>query len=184
LLQSPAGELVKSMEDLERMVALQMRVEAGQSAKDFDASLARAQAEVGDVAANKKDARLGHAYADLAAVSEAVDPALRRNGFVLRFDSEASPLGMSHIRVVAVLSRDGIERRSVLDTPIETTGPSHTSVRMRRIFMLSSVMKKLLFQSIGALNAPSKRAASEVSSNGHKRSAFVRRARARSARVG
>ena len=32
---------------------------------------------------------------------------------------------------------------------------SQTSVRMRRIFMLSSVMKKLLFHSIGALNFPS-----------------------------
>jgi hypothetical protein len=32
---------------------------------------------------------------------------------------------------------------------------SQTSVSTRRIFMLSSVMKKLLFQSIGALNFPS-----------------------------
>src|SRR4029077_17810515 len=61
---------------------------------------------------------------------------------------------------------------------------SHTSVRTRRIFMLSRVMKKLLFQSIGALNAPSERAASGTSSNEKKRSAFVLRARASSACVG
>ncbi len=50
--------------------------------------------------------------------------------------------------------------------------------------MLSSVMKKLLFHSIGALNFPSYSAALGTSSNETKRSAFVFRARASSACVG
>src|ERR1700738_5541117 len=80
--------------------------------------------------------------------------------------------------------------QGVLDNVIaQRPGPnlksgSHTSVRTRRIFMLSLVMKKLLFHSMGALNLPSYEAAAGISSNQKNPSALVRRARLISVWVG
>src|SRR6266567_1102853 len=61
---------------------------------------------------------------------------------------------------------------------------NHTSARMRRIFIDSGVMKKLLFHRIGALKPPSYSAAPGTSWKKKKRSALVLRARSISARLG
>ena len=61
---------------------------------------------------------------------------------------------------------------------------SQTSVSRRRMRIASPVMKKLLFQSIGALNAPAYRPCSGCTSYQNARSPLVPRAAARSAGSG
>src|SRR5262249_48680118 len=102
-----------------------------------------------------------------------------------RIEKSSLHSAMSARFLVTVSQYQGVFASAIAHRP----GPnlksgSQTSVRTRRIFILSSVIKKLLFHSIGALNLPSLRALPGTWSNQKRRSVLVLTDRFSSACVG
>lgn len=107
-----------SMELIERLMALQERVEANQARKEFDAAIADAKAEISPVVRNAK----GHnekRYADFAAIARAVDPVISKFGLSYRFRTAQA----DRISVTCVLShKAGHFEETTLAGPPDTTG--------------------------------------------------------------
>ena len=87
----------------------------------FDQDFAALQAELGPVAANSYDQQKRRAYADINALIAVVGPACAARGFALSFDTLPS-IAPATVRVVAKLMRNGIERTSTVDAPMDGAG--------------------------------------------------------------
>jgi len=117
---APAGDMTHLMEvalqsgnvdALERLVALQERVEARNAARTFHRELAAAKAEFPEI---KKTYGGPHStkvggitkgnYAPLDEIRRAVEPALTRHGFSFRWDREPGEPGQ--VTIVCVLSHE------------------------------------------------------------------------------
>jgi hypothetical protein len=107
-----------SMEMIERLMALQERMDARQSRKEFDAAIAEAKAEIEPVVRNAK----GHndkKYADFAAIARAVDPVISRFGLSYRFRTTQA----ERISVTCILShKSGHSEETTLSGLPDSTG--------------------------------------------------------------
>lgn len=107
-----------SMEMIERLMALQERMEARQARKDFDAAIADAKAEIEPVVRNAK----GHndkKYADFAAIARAVDPVISKYGLSYRFRTSQA----DRINVTCILShKSGHSEETTLSGMPDTSG--------------------------------------------------------------
>lgn len=106
------------VETLGKLMDLQERWEKNQAAKEFNAAISAAKAEIKPIARNKE----GHnskRYADMAATATAVDPILSKHGLGYRYRSTQS----ERITVTCVLfHRAGHQEETTLSGPADTTG--------------------------------------------------------------
>jgi hypothetical protein len=111
------------VEKLERLLSMQERVLAREAEQAFNAALKAAQDEIQPVIKNKVNPDTKSKYADLVAVSDAIDPIMRQHGFSSSYGTADCPLD-GHYRVTCLLSHvAGHSRQYQADVPIDNTGP-------------------------------------------------------------
>jgi hypothetical protein len=114
------------VDKLERLLAMQERVLEREAEREFNVSLKAAQEEIYPILRNKTNSSTNSKYADLEAVSEAIDPVFRRHGFSSSFGTADCPLP-SHYRVTCRLSHiGGAHRDYQADVPADTAGVKGT----------------------------------------------------------
>jgi hypothetical protein len=110
------------VDKLERLLAMQERVLEREAERVFNVSLKDAQDEIHPILRNKTNSSTNSKYADLEAVSDAVDPVFRRHGFSMSFGTADCPYP-NHYRVTCRLSHVGGHHRDYqADVPADTTG--------------------------------------------------------------
>jgi hypothetical protein len=119
------------VDKLERLLAMQERVLGREAEQKFNEAMRACQAAILPVLKNKKNTETKSTYANLEAVSEAIDPVIYQHGFSLSFGSDASPLP-DHYRVTCVVSHTGGYSRDYhADVPLDNTGPKGTQNKTR-----------------------------------------------------
>lgn len=110
------------VDKLERLLAMQERVLAREAEQAFNAALLAAQDDIRPIYRNKKNSSTSSTYADLEAVSDAIDPIFREHGFSSSFGTADCPME-GHYRVTCRLSHTGGHSRDYqADVPADTTG--------------------------------------------------------------
>jgi hypothetical protein len=110
------------VDKLERLLAMQERILEREAEQKFNASLLAAQDEIRPILRNKTNSSTSSKYADLEAVSDAIDPVFRRHGFSSSFGTADCPLA-GHYRVTCRLSHTGGHHRDYqADVPADTAG--------------------------------------------------------------
>jgi len=110
------------IDKMERLLAMQERVMAEDSKRQFINALRAAKSEIKPVAKNRFNDQTKSAYANLEAVADACDPILDRNGFVLTFGTGQADLP-GHYRITCdVMHIGGHERHYFADVPADMTG--------------------------------------------------------------
>ena len=106
---------------VERLIALQERVDASAALKAFSDAMCSAQAGMGRVSRDAANPQTRSRYASFEALDRALRPIYSRHGFSLSFDTESgAPEG--HIRVVCFVAAHGHQRKHHLDMPCDGKG--------------------------------------------------------------
>jgi hypothetical protein len=106
---------------VERLIALQERVEASAALKAFSDAMCAAQAEMRRVSRDAANPQTKSRYASFEALDRALRPIYSRHGFSLSFDTgTGAPEGC--IRVVCFVAAHGRERTHHLDMPCDGKG--------------------------------------------------------------
>lgn len=117
------------VDKLERLLAMQERVLEREAEQRFNTALREAQDEIRPILKNKKNSSTNSTYADLEAVSDAIDPVLRCHGFSSSFGTADCPLD-GHYRVTCRLSHTGGHHRDYqADVPADTAGVKGTPTK-------------------------------------------------------
>ena len=131
-IQSDASALVSVIErvamspdvditKLEKMLDMQERIFNREAERSFNASMAKAQAEMGPVSYDAENSQTRSKYATYSAIDRAVRPIYTRHGFALSFNTEPTTDG--YVRVVCIVShRDGHSRTYTADMPADGLG--------------------------------------------------------------
>lgn len=110
------------VDKLERLLAMLERVLEREAERAFNAAMRTAQEEIRPVLRNRENDSTHSKFADLEAISEAIDPIIHSHGFSLSYGSEESPLP-SHYRVTCLVSHTGGHSRAYsADVPTDMTG--------------------------------------------------------------
>jgi ERF superfamily len=110
---------------LEKLIALQERMENNQARRAFDAAIAEAKTELPPIPKNK-DGHGGRRYASMDAIARAVDPVITHYGLSYRFRSTEAA---GRITVFCRIShRDGYFEENSLSAPIDT-GPGRNPIQ-------------------------------------------------------
>ena len=110
-----------SIDTIERMVALQERMEARHSESEFNAAMSRSQAAMGRVSADGNNPQTHSKYATYAALDRECRPIYTREGLALSFDTGDSTGEM--VRVFCHVSHSaGHTRTYHLDMPNDGKG--------------------------------------------------------------
>jgi hypothetical protein len=126
VIAKAAADPNTDVDKLERLLALQERVLAREAEQAFNAALRDAQDEIQPILKNRKNDSTKSTYADLEAVSDAIDPIFRRHGFSSSFGTTDCPLE-NHYRVTCRLSHTGGHHRDYqADVPSDTMGMKGT----------------------------------------------------------
>jgi hypothetical protein len=114
-----------SIDVLEKLIALQERMESNQARRAFDAAIAEAKTELPPINKNR-EGHNGRKYADMSAIARAVDPVITRYGLSYRFRSSEAA---GRITVFCRIShRDGYFEENALSAPIDT-GPGRNAIQ-------------------------------------------------------
>jgi hypothetical protein len=115
------------VDKLERLLAMQERVLERTAEQSFNAAMLAAQDEIKPILRNKTNSSTSSKYADLEAVSDAIDPVFRKHGFSSSFGTADCPLA-GHYRVTCRLSHTGGHHRDYqADVPADTAGIKGTT---------------------------------------------------------
>jgi hypothetical protein len=110
------------VDKLERLLAMQERVLSREAEQRFNDALRAAQDEIAPIHRNRKNSSTNSTYADLEAVSDAIDPIFRQHGFSSSFGTADCPLE-GHYRVTCCLSHVGGHSRDYqADVPADVAG--------------------------------------------------------------
>jgi hypothetical protein len=110
------------VDKLERLLAMQERVLARDAEQAFNTALLNAQDEIRPIHRNRKNTSTNSTYADLEAVSDAIDPIFRKHGFSSSFGTADCPME-GHYRVTCRLSHTGGHSRDYqADVPADMAG--------------------------------------------------------------
>jgi hypothetical protein len=121
-----AADPKTDVDKLERLLAMQERVLEREAEQAFNAALRSAQDEIQPIVRNKTNDSTKSKYANLEAVSDAIDPVLRRHGFSQSFGTADCPMA-GHYRVTCRLSHTaGHHRDYQADVPADTMGMKGT----------------------------------------------------------
>jgi hypothetical protein len=118
-----------SIEKLERMLAMKERLEdraLEESRREQERAYYRAfadcQQELRVVARNKKNTQTSSRYADLAAISEAADPVIRKHGFSTSFQPAGNTDKGNQLIKWRIAHRDGYVESGVAELPKDNVG--------------------------------------------------------------
>jgi hypothetical protein len=118
----PLDRLERMLEMKERMEDRQREDEARQAQKAFFVAMSAAQAEIKPVARTQTNGHTKSKYADIEAISDAIQPIITKQGFALTFSEEECPKP-NHMRVVCdVMHVEGHCRTYRGDVPIDAAG--------------------------------------------------------------
>jgi hypothetical protein len=110
------------IDKMERLLAMQERVMSETAKREFNTAFRAAKSEMKAVVRNKFNDQTKSGYADLDAVSAAIDPVIDRHGFALTFGTGSADLP-NHYRVTCdVLHEGGHERSYYADVPVDMVG--------------------------------------------------------------
>ncbi len=126
-----------SMEMIEKLMALQERIEAGQARKAFDAALAAAKAEFPVIAKNRLvdfetnngASRTTYRHEDLGEIARAVDPILGKHGLSYRFETK-SEINQPIVVTCILGHRDGHSVTNTLQGPRDDSGKKNALQQM------------------------------------------------------
>lgn len=122
VIAKAAADPKTDVDKLERLLAMQERVLDREAEQAFNAALRAAQDEIHPIVKNRKNDSTKSSYADLEAVSDAIDPVFRKHGFSQSFGTADCPLE-GHYRVTCRLSHTGGHHRDYqADVPADTVG--------------------------------------------------------------
>jgi hypothetical protein len=111
------------VDKLARLLEMQERVLQREAERTYADAMEAAQAEMRPVVKNKANSETKSKYADLEAVSAAIDPIIYKHGFSLSFGTDNSELP-GHYRVTCkVRHRGGHTDTAFADVPIDNIGP-------------------------------------------------------------
>lgn len=94
VIQSMASNPACDIEKLERLMAMKERMDEKQAETEFNAALARVQANMGRVSADAENKQTRSNYATYGKLDKAVRPIYTAEGFSLSFSTEEAPEGM------------------------------------------------------------------------------------------
>jgi hypothetical protein len=106
VIAKAAADPNTDVDKLERLLAMQERVLQREAEQAFFSAMRSAQEEIRPVLRNKTNASTSSKFADLEAISDAIDPIIHRHGFSLSYGSDESPMP-SHYRVTCTVSHTG-----------------------------------------------------------------------------
>lgn len=110
------------VDKLERLLAMQERVLQREAEQAFNAAMRSAQEEIRPVLRNRENDSTKSKFADLEAISDAIDPVIHKHGFSLSYGSDESPMA-NHYRVTCLVSHTGGHSRSYsADVPTDMAG--------------------------------------------------------------
>jgi hypothetical protein len=126
-----------SIEAIEKLMALQERIEAGQARKAFDAALSAAKSEIPvilknrlvDYASTDGKSRTTYRHEDLGEIARTVDPFLAKHGLSYRFQTTSEinqPISVTCI----VSHRDGHSETNTLTGPRDDSGKKNSLQQM------------------------------------------------------
>lgn len=122
VIAKAAADPKTDVDKLERLLAMQERVLQREAEQAFNAAMRSAQDAIQPILKNRKNSSTNSSYADLEAVSDAIDPVFRRHGFSSSFGTADCPLA-DHYRVTCRLSHTaGHHRDYQADVPADTAG--------------------------------------------------------------
>lgn len=122
VIAKAASDPSVDVEKMERLFAMQERVQARESEMAFNAALNAAQAEMRPIAANASNPQTRSRYATFDKLDRVLRPIYTSHGFSLSFDEEDSPKEQ-HIRVVCHVSHTGGHTRTYrCDMPADGKG--------------------------------------------------------------
>jgi hypothetical protein len=111
-----------SPDKLERLLAIQERVNAKRAEDDFNIAMSAAQSEMGPVSTDASNPQTHSRYATYGKLDRALRPIYTRHGFALSFGEEETPKA-EHVRVVCyVTHRGGFTRVYHRDMPADGKG--------------------------------------------------------------
>ena len=126
VIAKAAADPKTDVDKLERLLAMQERVLQREAEQAFSAAMRSAQDAIQPILKNRKNSSTNSNYADLEAVSDAIDPIFRKHGFSSSFGTADCPLE-SHYRVTCRLSHTaGHHRDYQADVPADTMGMKGT----------------------------------------------------------
>lgn len=118
LAKDPTVDVAK----LERLMALQERALARNAEAEYNAAMARVQAEIRPIAADAENPQTRSRYASYAALDRALRPIYTKEGFALSFGTGEGAAEL-HVRVTCHVShRDGHSRDYHFDMPADGKG--------------------------------------------------------------
>lgn len=119
------------IDKMERLIAMQERVQAEQSRREFDNAMASAQESMKAIRANLENKQTHSEYASYAQLDKAVRPIYAQHGFALSFNTGDSP-NPNEVRVLCTVShRAGHRQDYKIDMPADGKGPQGAAVMTR-----------------------------------------------------
>lgn len=123
MIERAARDPAVDLDKMERLFAMHERIEARHAETSFNAAMAAAQAELGPVAKNVRNAHTGVKYADLDAVYDACQPIITKHGFGKSFGTRKSERGEGFVLVYCdVTHTGGFCKRYESDLPLDVAG--------------------------------------------------------------
>ncbi len=124
VIERAARDPSVDIDKMERLIAMQERVQSNRAQAAYTAALAELQAELPEIekrgAIRDRSGGVQSTYAKWEDVNEAIRPVLARHGFGLSFRVERTADGVA---VTGVLShRDGHSERTTLSLPVDASG--------------------------------------------------------------
>lgn len=122
MIQEAAINPEIDLDRMERLFEMRERIMAKEAETLFFRAMAAAQAQIKPVIKNQKNTHTKSEYADLEAVSEAIQPIITEHGFSLTFSEGECPK-QGHMRVICeVMHVDGHSKTYHGDVPIDAAG--------------------------------------------------------------
>lgn len=126
-----ASDPTSNIEKMERLIAMQERMEARQAQVAYDVAMADAQEAMRAISPDKDNNQTKSKYATYAALDHAVRPIYSRHGFALSFNTGDSP-NQAEVRVLCTVSHRGGHRQDYkIDMPADGKGPQGAAVMTR-----------------------------------------------------
>lgn len=132
-IERVASNPAMDIEKIERLFAMHQQLMAREAEAAFNGAMARAQARIVPVVANRRNAHTNSMYADLGAIAKVIAPLYTAEGLSISFDADRPALGSDGkplnpppegwFRTIAIVSHSGGHSRlHHIDLPSDEAG--------------------------------------------------------------
>lgn len=131
IIERAARDPRVDIDKMERLIAMQERVQATRARLEFDNAMASAQEAMKAIRADLENKQTKSNYASYAQLDKAVRPIYASHGFALSFNTGDSPNPVE-VRVLCTVSHRGGHRQDYkIDMPADGKGPQGAAVMTR-----------------------------------------------------